>query len=610
MSLNETSASSRLLEERLISNASNYDSSVRPNAWKWNRLDAEADEVTVQLMLTSFDIMEFRQAWTARGYFRTWWFDERLAHDAPKGCGAAEYWRLSPDVTIWRPDLEWANLRQWSDREPWNSATYVHPDGLVYETSYTNNVYECEVRVQDMPWDSHECSLKVLSTFGNHVKLLVARPKAVDIAETATNNVWTVDRATGDETLDLLDDLIGNAVLGQSSTLQKSGTETSSGVSLNVHVSRRPRYVIKYAMIPAVLLLLIEYVSFYIDRKAAPARATFIIVPVLTLRLLLNSVFERLETVSYTIYVAEFLNICLCIAILCVVQYGVVHIFLYNEECCEQRRAAHRKLGSRLHEYYDQHDVPVPCDLDDFVLSKNNHSSSTLSSSSNATPQKHHQDIHNNTTSKKKEQETTTENKEEPPPPSPTKEESNSFIGPPALFPTKDDGLFDSNSQKHESSRSKLTRRFPSSRFLVGDPCAGEKCDYSNPIHEIDVTEMRIVFDSYDTNRTGSLGPKSVSRIMKLYGVYIDKRCARDTMLHFRYVTGLPIPINHDKVRLSFAHFQDFVASYETNDIGRDQRNMSFWSKPRSLQVDILSRLTFFPITAAIFGLHYLIWFA
>ena len=585
----EDSVSSQVLEEQLLNGT--YDATVRPNAWKEDRLDAAPDDVTIQFYLISFALDEFRQSWTARGYFRSWWYDERLMYDPPECTdqGQTQLWVLSEGAKIWRPDVFGANTRDWSDREKWNSGTWIYPDGLVYDSYYTNDVYECDIKVQDMPWDDHVCSMRFTSYTqpAANVRLLTAGPVAVDYSEVADENIWTVDRTSGD------------SARYRHIERPSSGEDYKfSEVNLNVHVSRKPRYYILYAMMPAMLLLVIEYVSFWVDREAAPARATMTVVPVLTLRLLLNSIFARVETVSYTIYIAEFLNIAMGIAILCTVEYGVVHIFLYNEAEATRRRAAHRKLGTRLNDHYDRHDME-----------------STRSGSISIQVL----DSARSSGGKKK--------VPAPPltiPPSPCDDDGcvPSVQGTPTPPPRRDASFLPADERKEaeivatpaDSSTAslpmqRLRQRCPSVRFVAGDPCAAEECDYSNPIHEMDVHEMRLVFDSYDVKHIGSLGPGAISRVMKLYGVYIDTRCARDTMLHFRYVTGLPIPINHNTVRLSFAHFQDFVARYENYDIGRDQRNMSVWSKPCSLQVDIFSRITFFPISALVFLVHYLAWY-
>lgn len=327
---NETTTSPRDLERTLIVDNPDYDPGMRPKVFVEGKLDASAEEVTVQFYLISFSLDEQTHALNARGYVRTWWKDERLVHNKSSACdeNPEDYWVLDDDVKIWVPDLHAENMREWSDVEPFNSGTWVYPDGRVLQSQYSNAVYECHIRVQDLPFDEHVCYIRMMSYTLLSTQIQI-RPDPEPIVTThmQRNNVWQLRRVSSNLFF---------------RTYVPIGFYDI--VDLKFHLRRRPGFHVNYSMLPALLIICISWAGFFIDRGSAPARCTVAIIPVITLRLLVNSVFLDVETVSYDVYLASYLRLAMYLACSGILEYAVVQVLLHRERQAAERRRTIQKL--------------------------------------------------------------------------------------------------------------------------------------------------------------------------------------------------------------------------------------------------------------------------
>ncbi|KAJ8598502.1 hypothetical protein CTAYLR_001370 [Chrysophaeum taylorii] len=326
--------SSNELEEALLGDG--YDKSVRPGVAATKEIDAPTENVSVHMHLLSFAIDEIDQTMTARGYFRWFWRDQRLAYESPwEYPGACEepeqVWNLSPEREIWRPDLYAENYRESNilDEET-GKLTWIYPDGSVFYSRYLNAVFECKIKAQKMPFDSHVCSIDVssYSYSATHVRI-TAEENGIDPDSTRSNAIWELDRTSARSELRYYHDSVWPFV------------------TLRIHITRRSKYHKIYSMVPAAIFLAIVYAGFFIDRTSAPARVGISVTSVLILRLLLNSVFAGMETVSYEIYLTQFLTIALVFGCVSVGQYGVVQYYMHEEQRAVSRRWTLEKLKGR-----------------------------------------------------------------------------------------------------------------------------------------------------------------------------------------------------------------------------------------------------------------------
>ena len=360
--------------------------------------------------------------------------------------------------------------------------------------------------------------------------------------------------------------------------------EPYSAVDVAFHIKRKSRYHVIQSILPTWLFLCVGYTGFFINRAVAPARITVAIIPVLIMRLLLNGIFSRLQTVSYRIYLTEFLMIAMFISCGCVFQYGLVQVLLQTEADAIQRRQVLNKMANRLVAHN--------------ITTDNNGRKQPNDTAGNMMPNQ-----------------------------SPCDDVSSEDENRESVFDLDDvvdkahyddDNLLRTCSgERPRNYGTKLLPSEPTDRSKYWTTTNDTKVihptqelyepDGYNPIDHGDKAEMKRIFTAFDVNGDGVIDASEVSSLMRHYGIYIDNVCARDTMLNWRYVNRIPIPVDKDHVNLSFPDFNDFVTSYDLYSIGETIH--TFDSKPPSLQCDMIFRYGFIPLCIFIFGVHYLAWF-
>jgi hypothetical protein len=80
-----------------------------------------------------------------------------------------------------------------------------------------------------------------------------------------------------------------------------------SEVDVYIVLGREQGFYIFTVMLPGMLVVIISYCSFWVDKKAVPARVTLCIIPVLTAILQLNNGYAKLPKISYTTWLLNFL---------------------------------------------------------------------------------------------------------------------------------------------------------------------------------------------------------------------------------------------------------------------------------------------------------------
>ncbi|KAH8068311.1 extracellular ligand-gated ion channel [Aureococcus anophagefferens] len=310
-----------------------YDRTLRPLEATTGSPNAPPELVQVGALLLGFSLDEANTNWSPRYFQRTQWVDPRLAYDVPAGCdvayvylGAYE-WR----TYLWRPIPYVKNLARWVDGHQLAGGIWVYPDGTVFESRLVNDELTCRLDVTNcvtkMPFDTQKCEI-VYGMYINdetsvQLRLLpqAGGPVEIDDAKYNVQNTWKLGPRRGWETLVMY--------LGGSQFME---------VTLQVEVYRRSAYYVSTVMIPCVLFLFIQYAGFFVDRHVAPARVAISVVPVLIMLTLSSDVFEKIQRVSYSVYLVSFVNLASYITWACTLHYGLVQYFLSHEHAGTARR--------------------------------------------------------------------------------------------------------------------------------------------------------------------------------------------------------------------------------------------------------------------------------
>lgn len=211
------------------------------------------------------------------------WVDERLKYytttTQPTGCLQAPGMYLDTTTAdlIWRPAYAIANLYESTDLE--STELFVSPQGQVMYKTRQNVVTSCEFDFNKMPFDTQMCG----------VRLQMMSPSGM-----ATFN-------TEEVTFEKDADGYGGTKAWTFSIFDTASGATSdqrSYIDFGFQLKRIPDYWVTFTIAPSVMLVAMSYGTFWIQRTAMPARATFAFICYLTTISLTNGALAVLPKVS------------------------------------------------------------------------------------------------------------------------------------------------------------------------------------------------------------------------------------------------------------------------------------------------------------------------
>eukprot|EP00217_Crustomastix_stigmatica_P004234 CAMPEP_0183800358 /NCGR_PEP_ID=MMETSP0803_2-20130417/24631_1 /TAXON_ID=195967 /ORGANISM="Crustomastix stigmata, Strain CCMP3273" /LENGTH=460 /DNA_ID=CAMNT_0026045069 /DNA_START=51 /DNA_END=1430 /DNA_ORIENTATION=- len=312
--------------------ASLYDKNVRPSE-ATQGAGAAADEAQVQFYLREvYDVNQKTMIFKASGYFRRWWYDARLAYDNA-AFPHVDVAAVSSDV--WQPDTYVENSLSFALGD---KLLRIYPDGLVWSSERFQLTAGCKMEFQKIPYDTQDCIIEV-STYsqnGNEVVLVPRKADGVDV-------LASYDPAVPDNPeWEIKIDTEGEALM-----LDYSGTPWSV-VRVPLELERRSLYYALSIIVPGVLFNLMAYMSFWMDRKPAPARVAMGLIPMLITVNSNNAVRNSLPKISYNTWLNDFLFGLLMFNLYVMVSYGVSNFFMVYEAAVANAKTASAKMRAAV----------------------------------------------------------------------------------------------------------------------------------------------------------------------------------------------------------------------------------------------------------------------
>ncbi|NXU08284.1 GBRG2 protein, partial [Pardalotus punctatus] len=103
-------------------------------------------------------------------------------------------------------------------------------------------------------------------------------------------------------------------------------------MSVFFNLSRRMGYFTIQTYIPCTLIVVLSWVSFWINKDAVPARTSLEITTVLTMTTLSTIARKSLPKVSYVTAMDLFVSVCFIFVFSALVEYGTLHYFVSNRK--------------------------------------------------------------------------------------------------------------------------------------------------------------------------------------------------------------------------------------------------------------------------------------
>ncbi|XP_037248531.1 gamma-aminobutyric acid receptor subunit rho-1 isoform X3 [Falco naumanni] len=300
-----------------------HDFSMRPG------FGGPAIPVGVDVQVESLDsISEVDMDFTMTLYLRHYWKDERLSFPSTNNQSMTFDGRLVKK--IWVPDMFFVHSKRSfiHDTTTDNVMLRVQPDGKVLYSLRVTVTAMCNMDFSRFPLDTQTCSLEIESYAYTEDDLMLYWKNGNDSLKT-------------DERISLSQFLIQ-----EFHTTTKLAFYSSTGwynrLYINFTLRRHIFFFLLQTYFPATLMVMLSWVSFWIDRRAVPARVPLGITTVLTMSTIITGVNASMPRVSYIKAVDIYLWVSFVFVFLSVLEYAAVNYLTTVQERKE------RKLRDKL----------------------------------------------------------------------------------------------------------------------------------------------------------------------------------------------------------------------------------------------------------------------
>merc|ERR1719411_1732082 len=304
-----------------------YDKRVRPN------YGGIPVTVGVSLYILSIgDLSEKFMDFTFDMYFRQFWSDPRLSFDAEnfgikKLVVGAEYIQQ-----IWVPDTFFVNekVALFHDATTENQFLRITSEGEVLRSIRLTVKATCPMDLANFPLDSQMCTVEIES-FGYTMS---------DLKYAWQDGETSVKMSPDVQLPQFL-------VLGHRQRLVEVSLSSGnySRLLANVIFTRSMGYYMIQVYIPSSLIVVMSWVSFWLNRGAAPARVGLGVTTVLTMTTLMASVNAALPKISYMKSIDIYLGVCFFMVFGALIEYACVGYTAKRIQLRKNRFLAVQKLA-------------------------------------------------------------------------------------------------------------------------------------------------------------------------------------------------------------------------------------------------------------------------
>ncbi|KAF6738574.1 Glycine receptor subunit alpha-2 [Oryzias melastigma] len=285
--------------------------------------------VTCNIFINSFgSIAETTMDYRVNIFLRQKWNDPRLAYSKYPDSSLD----LDPSMldSIWKPDLFFANEKgaNFHDVTTDNKLLRIFKDGTVLYSIRLTLILSCPMDLKNFPMDVQTCTMQ-LESFGYTMNDLVfewLENGAVQVSEGLTLPQFIMKE---------------EKELGYCTKHYNTGKFTC--IEVKFHLERQMGYYLIQMYIPSLLIVILSWVSFWINMDAAPARVALGITTVLTMTTQSSGSRASLPKVSYVKAIDIWMAVCLLFVFAALLEYaGVNFVSRQQKEFLRLRRRQRR----------------------------------------------------------------------------------------------------------------------------------------------------------------------------------------------------------------------------------------------------------------------------
>ncbi|XP_065361646.1 gamma-aminobutyric acid receptor subunit beta isoform X1 [Calliphora vicina] len=305
-----------------------YDKRVRPN------YGGPPVEVGVTMYVLSISsLSEVKMDFTLDFYFRQFWTDPRLAYRKRPG---VETLSVGSEFikNIWVPDTFFVNEKQsyFHIATTSNEFIRVHHSGSITRSIRLTITASCPMNLQYFPMDRQLCHIEIES-FGYTMRDIRYKwnegPNSVGVSNEVSLPQFKV---------------LGHRQRAMEISLT---TGNYSRLACEIQFVRSMGYYLIQIYIPSGLIVIISWVSFWLNRNATPARVALGVTTVLTMTTLMSSTNAALPKISYVKSIDVYLGTCFVMVFASLLEYATVGYMAKRIQMRKQRFMTIQKMAEQ-----------------------------------------------------------------------------------------------------------------------------------------------------------------------------------------------------------------------------------------------------------------------
>ncbi|EHB10686.1 Glycine receptor subunit alpha-1 [Heterocephalus glaber] len=313
--------------DKLMGRTSGYDARIRPN------FKGPPVNVSCNIFINSFgSIAETTMDYRVNIFLRQQWNDPRLAYNEYPD----DSLDLDPSMldSIWKPDLFFANEKgaHFHEITTDNKLLRISRNGNVLYSIRITLTLACPMDLKNFPMDVQTCIMQ-LESFGYTMNDLIfewQEQGAVQVADGLT---------------------LPQFILKEEKDLRYCTKHYNTGkftcIEARFHLERQMGYYLIQMYIPSLLIVILSWISFWINMDAAPARVGLGITTVLTMTTQSSGSRASLPKVSYVKAIDIWMAVCLLFVFSALLEYAAVNFVSrqHKELLRFRRKRRHHKMS-------------------------------------------------------------------------------------------------------------------------------------------------------------------------------------------------------------------------------------------------------------------------
>ncbi|XP_035779179.1 glutamate-gated chloride channel isoform X1 [Anopheles albimanus] len=366
-----------------ILGAGKYDARIRPSGI--NGTDDKATQVFVNMFLRSISkIDDYKMEYSVQLTFREQWLDERLKFDDIGG--RLKYLTLTEANRVWMPDLFFSNEKEGHFHNIIMPNVYIRifPYGSVLYSIRISLTLACPMNLKLYPLDRQVCSLRMAS-YGWTTADLVFLWKEGDPVQVVKNlhlPRFTLEKfltdycnsktntgkpQSGEAALVPMPTRFTNDRFSPASCCPQRPPATSgfltgeySCLKVDLLFKREFSYYLIQIYIPCCMLVIVSWVSFWLDQGAVPARVSLGVTTLLTMATQTSGINASLPPVSYTKAIDVWTGVCLTFVFGALLEFALVN---YASRSADRAADMHRENMKKKRREMEQASLDAASDL-------------------------------------------------------------------------------------------------------------------------------------------------------------------------------------------------------------------------------------------------------